>query len=126
MMLDCILNTALLSQNRGQTSPWAFQCNLQIVITVLAFFGVMIVYFARMWRVYKVFNLYQDYLSQQKANLEKEIEIETETTTEQDFDQLVSGKLNESGGELGAVAAAAVLRSGSFNEQTNQDQKYLT
>lgn len=86
----------------------------------------MIVYFARMWRVYKVFNLYQDYLSQQKANLEKEIEIETETTTEQDFDQLVSGKLNESGGELGAVAAAAVLRSGSFNEQTNQDQKYLT
>lgn len=65
MMLDCILNTNLLSQSPRQVSPWAFQCDLQIFITVVVFFGVMMCYYARMWRVYKVFGLYQIYLKDQ-------------------------------------------------------------
>jgi len=58
MMLDCILNTTLLSQNNVTLQPWAFQCNQQIVITVVCFFGTLAIYFARMWRVKKVFILY--------------------------------------------------------------------
>ena len=58
MMFDCILNTNLLSKSPRQVSPWAFQCDLQIIITVVMFFGGMMCYYARMWRVYKVFSLY--------------------------------------------------------------------
>lgn len=58
MMWDCILNTVLLTQNTKDPQKFAYQCNLQIVITVVFFFGVMSIYYARMWRVKKVFSLY--------------------------------------------------------------------
>lgn len=35
------------------------------------------IYYTRMWRVYKVFLLYQDYMEQQKKSIEKELEIDS-------------------------------------------------
>lgn len=74
MMCDCILNTNLISHTPGDMTPTYFQCDLEIVITVVVFFGILMIYYARMWRVYKVFSLYQDYMDQQKLTIEKEIE----------------------------------------------------
>ncbi len=59
MMGDCILNTMLL--NKGpleKESSWDFQCDLSIIVIVVFLFGIMMVYFARMWRVYRVFLSY--------------------------------------------------------------------
>jgi hypothetical protein len=49
-------------------------CDLGIFITVVAFFGIMFIYLARMRRVYKIFHFYQEYLNKQLADLEIEIQ----------------------------------------------------
>ena len=62
MMLNSVLNTVWMTKQQLQTSPWTFQCDLGIVISVCCMLGLMAVYFTRMWRVYKVFSLYQTFL----------------------------------------------------------------
>jgi hypothetical protein len=44
-----------------------------VVITVFLFFGIISIYFARMWRVYKVFSLYQEFLNIQKKQIDDEL-----------------------------------------------------
>lgn len=62
MMADSILNTVWMTRPENEYSPFALQCDLGIMMTVFIFFGIMSIYFARMWRVYKVFGLYQEFL----------------------------------------------------------------
>lgn len=70
MMLDCILNTVMMSKPKKLFSKYTFQCDTGIFITVVVFFGLMSIYFTRMWRVYMVFSLYQDYLRDQNKELD--------------------------------------------------------
>ena len=58
MMLNSVLNTIWMTKQQNVSSPWTFQCDLGIVISVCCMLGLMSVYFTRMWRVYKVFSLY--------------------------------------------------------------------
>ena len=62
MMGDCISNTVLFSRPESATNSFTFQCDMGITLTVVFFFGFLSVYFLRMWRIYKVFHLYQIYL----------------------------------------------------------------
>lgn len=68
MMMDCVCNTIALTKNTLNVDKFTFQCDFHICTTVLVYFSMMAVYFVRMWRVYKVFGLYQKYLDQQQAN----------------------------------------------------------
>ena len=67
MMADSISNTVWMTRPETVLSPFTLQCDLGIMITVFLFFGIMSIYFVRMWRVYKVFGLYQEFLDLQKA-----------------------------------------------------------
>ncbi len=58
MMGDCISNTVLFSRPESATNAFTFQCDMGITLTVVFFFGILSVYFLRMWRIYKVFHLY--------------------------------------------------------------------
>jgi hypothetical protein len=71
MMLDSVLNTIWMTRPAVVGTPWVAQCDLSIFITVFVFFSIMVMYFARMWRVYKVFSLYQQFLDLQNAEQEE-------------------------------------------------------
>ena len=58
MMGDCISNTVLFSRPESSKNSFTFQCDMGISLTVVFFFGILSVYFLRMWRIYKVFHLY--------------------------------------------------------------------
>ena len=62
MMMDCVANTIILTKNQLNVDKFTYQCDFHICTTVLLYFSMMAVYFVRMWRVYKVFDLYQKYL----------------------------------------------------------------
>lgn len=71
-MLESVFTTISLTKNKTDFSPWAYQCYFYIFICVFTYSGIMAVYFTRMWRVYKVFGLYQAYLDQQRLEIEQE------------------------------------------------------
>ena len=72
MMGDCISNTVLFSRHESKTNSFTFQCDMGIALTVVFFFGILSIYFLRMWRIYKVFHLYQRYLEDQMKEIEKD------------------------------------------------------
>lgn len=76
MLFDCVLNTFVLTHGPHQTSPWAFNCDLNIFVVTVCFFGSMFAYAARMWRVKKVFVLYQKYLECQLKLYDSEMNID--------------------------------------------------
>lgn len=47
----------------------AIGCDLTIILTVTVFFGVLDIYFLRMWRIYSVYSLYDKYLNEQKQEV---------------------------------------------------------
>lgn len=63
------------------TETWSFNCDLQIVVTVAVFFGVMLIYLLRMWRVYKVFTLYDEYLAKQLSDISSDTPLQRSTET---------------------------------------------
>jgi hypothetical protein len=72
MIIDSIFNTFLLTKSKS-SSTWTMDCDLGVFTTVVAFFGIMFIYLARMRRVYKIFHFYQEYLNRQLADLDIEI-----------------------------------------------------
>jgi hypothetical protein len=59
MCLDCVLQTIWLTQPTHQSQQFKKQCDISILLTVFLTFGIMSIYIVRMWRVFKVFSLYQ-------------------------------------------------------------------
>jgi hypothetical protein len=61
---DAIGNTILFSLKQN-VNPW-YACLSGVFITVVCQFGLMMMIFLRMFRIYKVFSVFEEYLSWQK------------------------------------------------------------
>ena len=57
LLLDCIFNTLSFTSS-DEKENWCIQCRLSIFTTVIFSFGILTFYFLRMWRIYKVYQLY--------------------------------------------------------------------
>lgn len=56
MMLDCVLNTLMLMQDKSRfESPWYSQCRIGVIATVACQFSYYAIYFSRMYRVSQVY-----------------------------------------------------------------------
>jgi hypothetical protein len=75
-MGSCILNTTIVTEFDYMDSPWRSHCRMEIILIVFCFIGFLSIYFARMWRIYNVFGLYQDYLDERIQSIKEEIEIQ--------------------------------------------------
>ena len=135
MLFDCILNTFLMTQSPHQTSPWAFNCDLGIFVIVVCFFGSMFAYGARMWRVKKVFVLYQTYLECQLTLYDSELNVDEALAESkaidrnQSFDRFYADEPNKrmSLEHSGSFHADQQPRRSSIvnDMEMSLDQKYL-
>ena len=57
LYMDSIGNTVIFASKHDYES-WHSTCNTSIIDTVLFFFGILLVYFLRMYRIYRVFSCY--------------------------------------------------------------------
>ena len=81
MMLDCRMNTWVVTYPGNTIPPYRLQCNAEIFVQACLLFGYLIIYIIRMWRVYKVYDLYQSYLQTQKQKAMNDDEDEADEDT---------------------------------------------
>ena len=80
LYLDIIGNTFIFSGKNGQKT-WKFTCNLSIVTTTVFFYGILMVYFLRMYRIEQVCIFYKEDLRYQLNYARKMQELEGESAS---------------------------------------------
>ena len=68
LCIDTILNTIIFSSTKTG-DVYRYKCRLSIVATCLGMFGYLMCLGLRMWRVFKVYQIYNEYLDNQKRAL---------------------------------------------------------
>jgi hypothetical protein len=75
MLGNAVLSTLWMTRDINTSNPLTYQCDIGIFIAVFFQLGILTVFMLRMWRVYRVFSLYQSFLEHQKQQVQNELSL---------------------------------------------------